>query len=145
MAQMLFQKQRYRYGIKVGSNIGVSGHKFSASATFLSSGIPFTRWSLLWYRNLVLQIRLCLHEGHTGGLIVVGVDGRHHLAADRVEDRQGGEGPGDLPVLRHAPQLLAGLLYGAVVNQLDVWCLHVSFFHPFPSAAHSVTEDEEED
>ncbi len=47
------------------------------------------------------------------------MDGRHHLAADRVEDGQGGEGPGDLPVLRHAPKLLAGLLDGAVVNQLD--------------------------
>lgn len=63
--------------------------------------------------------RLRLHEGHAGGLIVVGVDGRHHLAADRVEDGQGGEGPRDLPILRHAPQLLAGLLDGAVVNQLD--------------------------
>lgn len=47
------------------------------------------------------------------------MDGRHHLAADWVEDGQGGEGPGDLPVLRHAAQLLAGLLDGAVVNQLD--------------------------
>ena len=63
--------------------------------------------------------RLRLHEGHAGGLIVVGVDGRHHLATDRVEDGQRGERPRDLPVLRHAPQLLAGLLDGAVVNQLD--------------------------
>lgn len=47
------------------------------------------------------------------------MDGRHHLAADWVEDGKGGEGPGNLPVLRHAPQLLAGLLDGAVVNQLD--------------------------
>lgn len=63
--------------------------------------------------------RLCLHEWHAGGLVVVRVDGRHHLAADRVEDGQGGERPGDLPVLRHAAQLLSGLLDGAVVNQLD--------------------------
>lgn len=47
------------------------------------------------------------------------MDGRHHLAADWVEHGQGGERPGDLPVLRHAPQLLGGLLDGAVVNQLD--------------------------
>jgi len=66
-----------------------------------------------------LSSRLCLHEGHAGGLVVVWVKGRHHLAADGVEDGQGGEGPGDLPVLGHDPQLLAGLLDGAVVNQLD--------------------------
>ena len=66
-----------------------------------------------------LYSRLCLHEGHAGGLVVVGVEGRHHLAADRVEDGQSGERPGDLAVLRHAPQLLGGLLDGAVVNQLD--------------------------
>lgn len=66
-----------------------------------------------------IHSRLCLHEGHAGGLEVVRVDGRHHLAADWVEDGQGGEGPGDLPVLRHAPQLLAGLLDGAVVDELD--------------------------
>lgn len=70
-------------------------------------------------RDQILDSRLCLHEGHAGGLVVVRVDGWHHLAADWVEDRQGGEGPRDLPVLRHAPQLLAGLLDGAVVNQLD--------------------------
>lgn len=63
--------------------------------------------------------RLCLHEGHAGGLVVVGVDGRHHLATDGVKDGQGGERPGDLAVLRHAPQLLGGLLDGAVVHQLD--------------------------
>lgn len=63
--------------------------------------------------------RLRLHERHAGGLVAVGVDGRHHLAADRVEDGQRGEGPGDLAVLGHAPQLLAGLLDGAVVDQLD--------------------------
>lgn len=66
-----------------------------------------------------MNSRLCLHEGHAGGLKAVGVDGRHDLAADRVEDGQGGEGPRDLPVLRHVPQLLAGLLNGAVVHQLD--------------------------
>lgn len=47
------------------------------------------------------------------------MDGRHHLPANRIEDGQGGEGPGDLAVLGHAPQLLGGLLDGAVVNQLD--------------------------
>lgn len=67
----------------------------------------------------VCNSRLRLHERHAGGLVAVGVDGRHHLAADRVEDGQGGERPGDLAVLRHAPQLLAGLLDGAVVHQLD--------------------------
>lgn len=66
-----------------------------------------------------LNSRLRLHEGHAGGLIVVGMDGRHHLTADWVEDGQGGERPGDLTVLRHAPQLLGGLLDRAVVNQLD--------------------------
>lgn len=63
--------------------------------------------------------RLRLHERHAGGLVAVGVDGRHHLAADRVEDGQRGEGPGDLAVLGHAPQLFAGLLDGAVMDQLD--------------------------
>lgn len=47
------------------------------------------------------------------------MDGRHHLATDRVEDGQRGERPGDLAVLRHAPQLFAGLLDGAVMDQLD--------------------------
>lgn len=47
------------------------------------------------------------------------MDGRHHLAAERVEGGQGGERPGDLAVLRHAPQLFAGLLDGAVMQQLD--------------------------
>lgn len=63
--------------------------------------------------------RLRLHERHAGGLVAVGVDGGHHLAADGVEDGQRGERPGDLAVLRHAPQLLAGLLDGAVMHQLD--------------------------
>lgn len=63
--------------------------------------------------------RLRLHEGHAGGLVVVGVDGRHHLTTDWVEDGQRGEGPGDLAVLGHAPEFLGGLLDGAVVNQLD--------------------------
>lgn len=47
------------------------------------------------------------------------MDGRHHLPADRVENRQRGQRPGDLAVLRHAAQLLGGLLDGAVVDQLD--------------------------
>lgn len=63
--------------------------------------------------------RLCLHERHAGGLVVVVVDGWHHLTADWVEDGQSGEGPGDFPVLRHPTQFLGGLLDGAVVNQLN--------------------------
>lgn len=63
--------------------------------------------------------RLRLHERHAGGLVVVGVDGRHHLSAHRVEDRQCRERPRDLPVLRHAAKLLRRLLNGAVVNQLN--------------------------
>lgn len=59
--------------------------------------------------------RLCLHQGHAGCLVVVWVYGGHHLPT-LAEDRQGGEGPGDLPVLRHAPQLLGRLLYGAVMH-----------------------------
>lgn len=47
------------------------------------------------------------------------MNGGHHLPADRVEDGQGGQRPGDLTVLGHPPQLLGGLLDGAVVNQLD--------------------------
>lgn len=47
------------------------------------------------------------------------MQGGHHLPAHRVEDGQRGQGPGDLSVLRHAPQLLGGLLDGAVVHQLD--------------------------
>lgn len=47
------------------------------------------------------------------------MDGWHHLSADRVEDGQRGERPGDLAVLGHAPQLFAGLLDGAVMDQLD--------------------------
>ena len=47
------------------------------------------------------------------------MDGRHHLAAHGVEDGQSGEGPGDLTVLGHVPQLLGGLLDGAVVNELN--------------------------
>lgn len=66
-----------------------------------------------------LNSRLCLHQRHAGGLVVVGVDGWNHLAADWVEDGQRRERPGDFPVLWHAPQLLGGLLDGAVVNQLD--------------------------
>ena len=64
-------------------------------------------------------LRLSLHEGHAGGLVVVRVDGGHHLPADGVEDRQCGQRPGDLAVLGHVPQLLGGLLDGAVVHQLD--------------------------
>ena len=63
--------------------------------------------------------RLRLHEGHAGGLVAVGVQRGHHLPGDRVEHGQGGQRPGDLPALRHAPQLLGGLLDGAVVNHLD--------------------------
>lgn len=70
-------------------------------------------------KNHCCNSRLRLHERHAGRLVVVGVDGRHHLAADRVEDGQRGERPGDLAVLRHAPQLFAGLLDGAVMDQLD--------------------------
>lgn len=47
------------------------------------------------------------------------MDGRHHLAADRVEDGQRGERPGDFPVLRHVAHLFGGFLDGAVVDQLD--------------------------
>lgn len=46
-----------------------------------------------------LNSRLCLHQRHAGGLVVVGVDGWNHLTADWVEDGQRGERPGDLPVL----------------------------------------------
>lgn len=86
------------------------------------------RYSTVWILlpALILRVlifglnsRLCLHEGHAGGLVVVRVDGRHHLTADRVENRKCGQRPGDLTVLGHAPQLLAGLLDGAVVDQLD--------------------------
>lgn len=66
-----------------------------------------------------LHSRLSLHERHAGGLVVVGVYRGHHLPADRVEDGQRGKRPGDLPVLGHASQLFAGLLDGAVMNQLD--------------------------
>lgn len=44
---------------------------------------------------------------------------RYHLPAHRVEDGQRGQRPGDLTVLGHAPQLLGGLLDGAVVHQLN--------------------------
>lgn len=67
----------------------------------------------------MIYSRLCLHKGHAGGLVVVWMDGWHHLTTDRVEDGQGGEWPGDLTVLRHGPQLLGGLLDGALVDQLD--------------------------
>ena len=65
------------------------------------------------------SLRLSLHEGHAGGLVVVRVDRGHHLPADGVEDGQRGQGPGDLAVLGQVPQLLGGLLDGAVVHQLD--------------------------
>lgn len=67
----------------------------------------------------VADSRLRLHEWHAGGLVVVGVNGRHHLSAHRVEDGQRRERPRDLPVLRHAAELLRRLLNGAVVNQLN--------------------------
>lgn len=71
------------------------------------------------HKNKIFYSRLCLHKRHAGGLVVVRVDGRHHLPADWVEDGQGGERPGDLAVFGHAPQLLGGLLDSAVMHQLD--------------------------
>lgn len=95
----------------VDSEVGKAGsgggsHRFRASATFLSSGIPFTGGPLLGDGDLVLQVRLCLHEGHAGGLIAVWMKGGHHLSAHRVKDGQSGQRPGDLPALGQTAQLL---------------------------------------
>lgn len=104
-----------------------------------------SKWMNTWLRlgpwmvdpSEALHSRLRLHQGHAGGLVVVRVDGWHHLAADWVEDGQGGERPGDLTVLGHAPQLLCGLLDGTVMNQLDAegWrrLVFVCFFFHFPT------------
>lgn len=110
-----------------------------------------SKWMNTWLRlgpwmvdpSEALHSRLRLHQGHAGGLVVVRVDGWHHLAADWVEDGQGGERPGDLTVLGHAPQLLCGLLDGTVMNQLDAegWrrLVFVCFFFSFPHLPQSFT------
>lgn len=60
-------------------------YKLMASVSFLSSGIPFTCSLLLGDLSLVWQVRLCLHQGHVGTVVVVRVHGRYDLPSHWVK------------------------------------------------------------